>query len=908
MKIKRLQTRKGTKVVMEKKFKAYVISHTHWDREWYQTFQFYRKRLVDMLDEVIDFMETNEDYTYFHFDGQTILIEDYLQIRPKNEKRLARLIQSGRIIIGPWYVMPDEFLISGESIVRNLQKGFQIAKKYGTEPMKNGYVVDIFGHNAQFPQILSGFDIHAAVLFRGIGEYLKDTFHWIGADGSKVLCLKLDRERSYSNFYFAIRRPFEGREYEEQEVLQRAEELLKYSKELATSRHLLLFDGVDHLEIDRKLPTLLTLFNNHFEDTSFEQTTLQEYIDAKLEHTEDYEEIVGELYEVGKRGINNQVLKNVLSSMVHLKQANNLCEMELTRWAEPFDVIAEAYQAYASKEFLDLAWEYLMKNHPHDSICGCSIGRVHKDNEYRYHQVMDLSQTILDTRLNTIVKNINSGGFGFENMVTVFNPSPYERYDVIYMDLEFEHGDIKNFKIFDDMLREYPYQILAIEQKVTKKIINYRELISWATIDVYRVAVQTSVPALGHRTFFYKTLTTIFPTQRDFTYREFYEPVRYLGSMKKNHNTWENQFLEVTISEKEGLKVIYKKTGKRYQDFLTFEDSGDVGDGWNYKKPKLDTVFHSSMHPIQCSILHDGPLLVQWEMKHYLQLPEGINEDLLSRSSSRKELVLSTFITMKKGSAVLSFETKLQHQHKDHRMRVLFPTYLKTSKFKTSTPFCLEERNIPRQDRSQYVEMETNVYPNQGFILLRDDTDAVAVINKGLYEVEVSDDESKQVALTLFRAFRHETLQKESTEGQLHRDLCFEYAIVFSDSTSTDGQLLNEGNAYRLGLKSICAKTGIGTIPLTEAYLTIDNKDVILSAYKSNEEGMNILRLYNSSDQTIEVPIHFNRTISEAYLMDLKEEIKERLNVSDKSILVTMSKAQILTIGTKLERGADTSE
>jgi len=154
---------------MEKKFKAYVISHTHWDREWYQTFQFHRKRLVDMLDEIIDYMEANEDYTYFHFDGQTILIEDYLQIRPKNEKRLIKLIQSGRIIIGPWYVMPDEFLISGESIVRNLQRGFQICKKYGTEPMRNGYVVDIFGHNSQFPQILRGFDINSSVLFRGIG-------------------------------------------------------------------------------------------------------------------------------------------------------------------------------------------------------------------------------------------------------------------------------------------------------------------------------------------------------------------------------------------------------------------------------------------------------------------------------------------------------------------------------------------------------------------------------------------------------------------------------------------------------------------------------------------------------------------------------------------------------------------
>jgi alpha-mannosidase len=305
------------------------------------------------------------------------------------------------------------------------------------------------------------------------------------------------------------------------------------------------------------------------------------------------------------------------------------------------------------------------------------------------------------------------------------------------------------------------------------------------------------------------------------------------------------------------------------------------------------------MHQTQMSVVQDGPMQVQWEMKHFLMLPEGIDEDLLRRSSNCRELILTTLVTMKKGSAALYFETKLKHAHKDHRMRVLFPTYLKTQKFKSSTPFCLQERSTLRQDRSKYVEVETNVYPNQGIILMRDETDTVAVINKGLYEVEITDDDSKQIALTLFRAFRHETLQKLSTEGQLHRDLCFEYAVIFADSNVTDGQLWNEGNAYRLGFKSICSKTGNGSIPLTQAYLTIDNKEAILSAYKRNEDGMKILRIFNSADQTIEVPIHFDYIIQEAYLMNLKEEITEKLNFCDRSIIVSLNKAQILTIGIK---------
>ena len=154
---------------MVRKLNLFVISQTHWDREWYQTFQAYRKRLVFMMDELIEHMEKDVNYKYFHMDGQTIMLEDYLKIRPENEDRLKKLIQQGRLIIGPWYVMPDEFLVSGESLVRNLQKGFEFQELTVYKPMKCGYVVDIFGHNSQFPQILKAFGMNSAILFRGIG-------------------------------------------------------------------------------------------------------------------------------------------------------------------------------------------------------------------------------------------------------------------------------------------------------------------------------------------------------------------------------------------------------------------------------------------------------------------------------------------------------------------------------------------------------------------------------------------------------------------------------------------------------------------------------------------------------------------------------------------------------------------
>jgi alpha-mannosidase/mannosylglycerate hydrolase len=136
---------------------VYVISHTHWDREWYQTFQGYRARLVGLLDELLEFMEKNPAFAYYHLDGQTIVLEDYLEIRPENRARLQQLIKAGRIIPGPWYVMPDEFLVSGEAMIRNLQMGFATSRAWGVEPMKSGYLVDMFGHDSQMPQVLQGF-------------------------------------------------------------------------------------------------------------------------------------------------------------------------------------------------------------------------------------------------------------------------------------------------------------------------------------------------------------------------------------------------------------------------------------------------------------------------------------------------------------------------------------------------------------------------------------------------------------------------------------------------------------------------------------------------------------------------------------------------------------------------------
>ena len=69
----------------------HIIPHSHWDREWYQSFEAHRIKLVELFDAIIEEMEKTDEYTYYHMDGQFIPVEDYLEIRPHMKDRLLKL-------------------------------------------------------------------------------------------------------------------------------------------------------------------------------------------------------------------------------------------------------------------------------------------------------------------------------------------------------------------------------------------------------------------------------------------------------------------------------------------------------------------------------------------------------------------------------------------------------------------------------------------------------------------------------------------------------------------------------------------------------------------------------------------------------------------------------------------------
>ncbi|NLE92623.1 MAG: alpha-mannosidase, partial [Chloroflexi bacterium] len=222
----------------------HVVSHTHWDREWYKTFQQFRLQLVHLVDKLLTILDQNPEYLHFMLDGQTIVLEDYLQVRMANLPRLQQYIQEKRILIGPWYILPDEFLVSPEAIVRNLLVGKDICQLFG-QRMMVGYIPDPFGHLSQLPQIFNGFHMDTACLWRGVPEGSPTLLTWVAPDGSSVLLAHL-----YNGYGNAADWPAADLEQSLRALDAKADRLQPYNP----CSHTLMMRGSDHLEPRPELP------------------------------------------------------------------------------------------------------------------------------------------------------------------------------------------------------------------------------------------------------------------------------------------------------------------------------------------------------------------------------------------------------------------------------------------------------------------------------------------------------------------------------------------------------------------------------------------------------------------------------------------------------------------------------
>jgi alpha-mannosidase len=353
-------------------FRYLVVPHTHWDREWYLPFEVFRLRLGSVVDGVLDTLERDPSFTSFTLDGQAIVLEDYLEVRPENEGRLQALLDAGRLEVGPSYVLPDEILVGGESLVRNLLLGRRVCRRFAVEPSGAGYLPDSFGHPAQLPQILAGFGIRTFLFSRGMGDEIDDVgvvFRWRAGSAEVVACQMLPH---YDNF--ARLTWYDDAKERVRGIVERFGELLRGTGQ----EEIVLANGSDHLPVEPGLPEILSDLERSL-GAGFRIGRYDEY----APRAEGLPVHAGEL--VGSRLQN--ILRGVNSARIYLKQANERAERRLLSIETAAALRTLRDDAAYPAADLRLAWRDLLRNHPHDSICGCSCDEVHRDMLIRYEQL-----------------------------------------------------------------------------------------------------------------------------------------------------------------------------------------------------------------------------------------------------------------------------------------------------------------------------------------------------------------------------------------------------------------------------------------------------------------------------------------------------------------------------------------
>jgi alpha-mannosidase len=881
-------------------YTMHVISHTHWDREWYLTFQQFRMRLVDLVDNLLNLLDRDADFKYFNFDGQTIVLEDYLAIKPQNEGKLRKYIQNGRILVGPWYQLNDEFLVSGESTIRSLLIGHLIAEEFGAVT-KVGYLPDQFGNISQMPQIFRGFGIDNCIFGRGLQlvDGRKTEFLWESPDGSQVLTILMA-------FWYNNTQRFPEDPKAALEMANRAKNQLVPH---VTTPHLLFMNGVDHLEAQDNLSGILKSIQKQLNEDQIIHSTLPQYVQAIKETHGELATFKGEMRE----DRHCQILAGTLSSRMYIKQENEKSQTLLEKYAEPASVMAWVLGKEYPQEYLRYAWKLLMQNHPHDSICGCSTDQVHAEMMPRFAQVQQIGEELTNRALDFVVSEVQTTE---EANLFVFNPLNHDRSEVVESTVEFPLGpatrssvhpiieqakgaDVLSIEVVDDEGKIVPYQIVNTEI-ITKQILSPIELPLAQNFRRYDLLVSAQeIPSCGYKIFGAR------PSNK--------RPIS--GSLSLEPNVLENEHLRVEIQPNGSLRVKDKNTGRTFVNCNVFEDVGDVGDEYRYVKPLHDKVYTTLNSSPSASRILDGPLCTKYRITYDFAIPESSAENDRTRSDALTACQIVTDVQLRKNSPIVEFTTTVNNTARDHRLRVLFP-----SGKAPLSPSLLKDRGDISHAEGQFDVLTRPIrppadwvnaspfYPQQSWVDVNDGQAGLTVINKGLPEYELYDDAQRTLALTLLRCVGRlsgggESPAAQKTPGaQCLGTYTFRYAMYPHAGKWEDAKVWKAAHRHNVPVQVIQTARHDGDLPGHLSFMRIEPANLVLSAIKKSERADSIIiRFYNTTNESVEGKVSFPGEAKEVNLVNLNEEFQRQLATSTNVVKFPVAPKQIVTLEVKRE-------
>ena len=718
--------------------KYYVISHTHWDREWYLPFEKFRLRLLSAMDALIEIAEKNPSYV-FYFDAQAAVIDDYLEIRPERAPLVGKLIRNGNIGIGPWYVQNDFYLSSGETTIRNLIYGICRSRKYGKCCMV-GYAPDQFGNVSQLPQILRGFGIRSFVFGRGFAKFFLNgkgelervppplEFIWQSPDGSKVTAFYL--AQWYNN---AQRISADGKEAAEQ-IGKTGEGLAPLSR----LPYLLLMNGVDHLEPQGDLPECLERANAFLpEGEEAFQASAEKYVRDCIRYIEENGVILpverGEL----RYGGDYDMLRGCWSSRLLLKQYNAALTARVEKIIEPLAAMCEVcgMRGIYPKDELDYVWKLILLNSTHDAICGCSSDSTCRHLVDRYERIDEITSFLLRELEERAARSVASAVTDDDSFVLLaVNTLPYGYDGVIRakIDLPVDWGE-EGFDLFSAEGEKIPFSVLGARDH-KKDVITPLNLPQSVPMTEYETAFSGTLPPYSFNAFYLKKSTE---KPKDFLNgREGFTHVNPRIENDYYVISYENGRLFLTVKER----------GERIADFFSVTDEGDAGDAYVFRGTGESPLrFLPSEARAEEASDGNGAILSRLTVGITGEIPSSYDFANGRRSAERKVFRLDAVFLLRRGSDVIEIEYFLNNPSLDHRMKAVFSTGIGAKKIFTDIPF-----DISVSDGSHFDPRTTDraVFA-QSFGFVRGRKGYAALLNRGNCDYSL---EKGAVSVTLVRS------------------------------------------------------------------------------------------------------------------------------------------------------------
>jgi alpha-mannosidase len=892
-----------------KEWKLHIVPHTHWDREWYMTFQQFRRRFVKMMDHLLEIFEKNPDFKSFTMDGQTIILDDYLEIRPEKEAQILKLVKGGKLIIGPWFTQPNEFMVSGEAMIRNLILGHRECEKFG-KVMKICYLPDAFGHISQLPQIMAGFGMQDAVLWRGLPRGYQTVFKWKGADGTE--CLVFNLISAYGNAsdlpvsaedFISIN---DSTEFHFKGLSDRMKTIIGRLTPRAADPHLLLLNGVDHSFAQADLPEIIKKINTIIPDVKAVQASLPSHIKEVRKYHDDtntpFQSASGELRDPSE----GEILPASQSTRTDVKIRSCAAEFMFEKWMEPFSAYCWLLgHQYPCAEIWK-AWTYLLENHAHDSMACSNVDPSYHQIMARFEWALELGQDIVAEQLQKISNGICTKTGVSGKTLAVFNPLGWDRSELVTTSIDIPCAlKIKSPKLMDGE-REVPMAISSVRPAADVVKFNPRKgHPDGISVDRYEISFKASdVPGNG-----YKALKIT----------EGGKEKRFQGGMLKADNVIENEHLRVTINSNGTLNILDKRTNHECRSTHYFEDSGERGNGFVHEAPANDKIINSLSSRARISLVENNFLKVSFLIETVMRLPESLTADMNSRRNRSVSCKINSRITLESGSPRIDVRTLVDNRAKDHRLRVVIPTNIKADYSYAEQPFDVVQRNVKLPDPNDYPkEKPMPFHPQLSFAGVSDGKKGLMLVNHGLYEYEVKDDEHRSIALTLLRCLDKIYGGAFSTceeiripEAQCLGERVFNYSIVPHSGTWQEAYRVAKEYLHPMkavierpleeeSLSNYRSSENLPALPEKLSFIEIGSKNIALSTVKKHETRESfVIRVFNLTEKAVSSYLKLNipqRNIYKAFSVNLNEErIREVPVETGNRIKFKLMKKQIMT-------------